>query len=446
MSTSAANPISIHRVSAITMGMCLGLSVAFHLLAGISATGYMSSSWRSSPTRANALDVISEKTLMPNPPDEIRLGRDEATSASINWLGVLEDPVEGVAPLSEVEQAAFTTEQGNADLTAAPTQAIDPLPVPQEQPSQVDELSQNQETTPTEPDPDPAVQQVLPQEILSESNERQEPDQVNPVQPNADVDDAQQAQQEQALSEQIDLELPESDTSETVLELQRREEENPDLDEFQEQVESQVREETETQGESQVKDDQIEDLVDTNERADSVQDDTIENSESQQQPTESTSSPKAREVPVRSPTLPAQSATKAGSVGIDSDRESTASILKKAINADPKKLNRPIVGQGLELITVEPRFASLVRSTQRPRNPVLLIEFNGKGRVVSVKFLKDQAKTFDTGVIGVDEPLINAVYKWRAKGKEIEALDPNNPSSTLEISMRILFRKEKPAP
>ena len=112
--------------------------------------------------------------------------------------------------------------------------------------------------------------------------------------------------------------------------------------------------------------------------------------------------------------------------------------------------NFPIRGRsprkGIELTTVEPRFPASVRFRELPRNPVLIIRFDGHGRVSLVSFLTEGKRVYDTGVKGVDEPLINAVYQWRAKGKEIDALDPKDPESYIEIPMRITFRKERKLP
>jgi len=125
-------------------------------------------------------------------------------------------------------------------------------------------------------------------------------------------------------------------------------------------------------------------------------------------------------------------------------------MLKRAQNIDPKQLHKPIVGKGIEITTVEPRFPASVRFTELPRNPVLIIRFDGSGRVSKVYFLKEKRRIYDTGVRGVDEPLLSAVYQWRAKGKEIDALDPSlspdDPESYIEIPMRITFRKESDTP
>ena len=138
--------------------------------------------------------------------------------------------------------------------------------------------------------------------------------------------------------------------------------------------------------------------------------------------------------------------TTAGKNGIVSKNESAASKIKRAIKVDGTKLHRPIVGKGLEITTIEPRFPASVRFTELPRNPVVMIRFNASGRVSKAYFLTQAKRIYDTGVRGVDEPLLSAIYQWRAKGKEIDALDPTDTKSFVEISMRITFRKESKEP
>ena len=138
--------------------------------------------------------------------------------------------------------------------------------------------------------------------------------------------------------------------------------------------------------------------------------------------------------------------TTTGKAGVVSPKESAASKVKRALKVDGRVLHRPIAGPGIEIHTVEPRFPASVRFTELPRNPVVLIEFDASGKVRKASFLRDATKTYDTGVKGVDEPLLNAIYKWRAKGKEIDALDLNDPKSLIEISMRITFRKDRKEP
>ena len=135
-----------------------------------------------------------------------------------------------------------------------------------------------------------------------------------------------------------------------------------------------------------------------------------------------------------------------GTAGTESLKESAAAKIKKAIKVDGSKLHKPISAQGLEIITVEPKFPATVRFTELPKNPVVLIQFNGLGKVSRVEFLRDGRKVYDTGARSVDEPLVSALYQWKAKGKRIDELDPLDPKSVIEISMRITFRKDSSVP
>ncbi len=135
--------------------------------------------------------------------------------------------------------------------------------------------------------------------------------------------------------------------------------------------------------------------------------------------------------------------TIAGTVGVLSEREVVATRIKRAIDVDPRKPNAPIVGRGMEIKTVHPRYPTAVRLSSVPKNPVVLIYFNGLGKVKKAEFLRDGRVVYSTGVKGVDEPLLNAIYQWRAKGAEIDRLDPTDPNDVVEVSIKIVYRKER---
>jgi len=120
-----------------------------------------------------------------------------------------------------------------------------------------------------------------------------------------------------------------------------------------------------------------------------------------------------------------------------------ATRIKRAIEVDPHTPNAPIVGKGMEILTVRPRYTAAVRLSAVPKNPIVVMWFDGKGKVSKAEFLRDGKKVYSSGVVGVDQPLLNAMYQWRAKGKEIEALDADDPESLVEVSIKIVFRKER---
>lgn len=412
------------RVSWWVLGVGGGVSVLIHLGVGVGSSEYFSRTWISSDDDVASIELFEDdEGLMPLD-EEVRLGMDEAQSASINWLGVVDDAVEGDAPIAEVKQAEFTTRLGNAEVTAA-VEPGDVLTPP--------DLQVVEAVEPIEEPVEEAVEEDIEETIEEATVEVAE---VETGEVTRDEPAAEQA------SERVDLEieLVDDDVPEVVIQ-EAEVEEASDADEVVDEV---VTEEPamkdpvvkEPVGPSLVSVDPVEEVVEpVDEQAQEAVDpvDPVDAVE----PVDS--------VDVLNPAGEA-SPTVAGKVGELTDRESTASIIKRAIKVNASKLNRPIVGKGLEISTVDPRFPASVRFTQLPRNPVLMIRFDNSGRVSKVGFLKEGLKVFDTGSSVVDEPLINAVYQWRAKGKEIDALDPEDAEAFVEISMRILFRKDEDLP
>lgn len=138
-----------------------------------------------------------------------------------------------------------------------------------------------------------------------------------------------------------------------------------------------------------------------------------------------------------SPSVPPSSPGVRGGGGRDageqSDRESTASSVLTATRA---QLGKPIAGKGIEIKTVRPRFTHYTAIMTVPRSPRVRIHFRRDGEVEKVELVRS------SGVADVDRPLLDAVYQWRAVGKELDALPPDTPGAdphVLVIEMRILL-------
>lgn len=375
------------RGSAITLGVGVCLSLAVHLGVGLGASEYFASSTISKKHDDRAIAIEPERTDRVESREELRLGMEESKVASINWLGVVENPEVGDVPEAEVEQAEFTRQIGDSEVTTSPEPQVQVQP-PEQPPEQPADLA--------------AV--------------------LNPVQEVVDEVQAEVITEpiKQALTEQIEIEV-ETKESEALIEVQPEPVER-------EQVEQEVVEsvDSETEATKAVPSKEL--------REEPVEIESKETLERETKPDQAVED--SQKVTPRV----------AGKAGEQSEKESAASKIKRAMRVDGADLHKPIVGKGIELTTVEPRFPASVRFRELPRNPVLIIRFDGRGRVIKVSFLTEGRRVYDTGVKGVDEPLINAVYQWRAKGKEIEALDAKNPESFLEIPMRITFRKERELP
>lgn len=400
----------------IVLGVGCAISIVIHAGVGIGALGKAESLFGARDSNSSVMDmnpIVQQDELEQE--KEIRLGMQDGKHASINWLGVVENPQEGDAPIAEVEQADLTTRVGNANQTTA---AQDPSEaVVQEQVVEVEQLPVAQV--------EPAIEAILKEPALTEPIPNEPAAQPKPL---------------ETAPEPVDFELKPVETDAPAIVIEDEERETAD------EMKTEPSESIEPVNEEQVVEESIAPAPELSEH-DEAEKATAEpmdvDAPAEQATQQATQDPTQHESDsTQAPEIAEVSAQVAGKKGVQSDRESTASILKRAIKVDVGALHKPIVGQGLEILTVDPRFPASVRFTQLPRNPVLLIRFNAKGVVTSVKFLREDLKVFDTGARVVDEPLINAVYQWRAKGKELEALDPEDPESTIEISMRILFRKD----
>ncbi len=142
------------------------------------------------------------------------------------------------------------------------------------------------------------------------------------------------------------------------------------------------------------------------------------------------------------PTPPATSAPQtaasdAGSAnatpGNKADREADAASKKGPIEVRPGK---PAAGQGLEIQTVRPKWSITVQLTSVPKNPMVRIVFGPDGKVKNAAFVLGQ----DTGSAEVDGPLLDAIYRWTAKGKAIDQLPKNDPKAGVPLIMRIVLR------
>lgn len=371
---------------------CLALSVIVHLITATSAGAY----FRAHPNR-----VLESNTpprlpdFAPPPPQEdppIKLGREESKQASITWLGVQENPVEGVAPKSSVDQAELTITNG---------EQTESLPQPQTQPQPEE---QAQPSVPVEP----MRFETPPDPLVSEQQPEPDPDQQPEAQPEA------QAPPEQTTPLEPISEQPEQPQVEAI--------DTPKVDPQPQPEEVHTPEEQPAE-QPETKPDQPEELPELVAR--------------------STKQPEQSEQPAERAPQPTTT-SKQGKPGEEDDRESVASMIKRADSKKASDLNRPLSSAGLEIKPVEPRYPAAVRFTQLPRNPVVRIRFNAEGKVIFADFLRDEEKriVYDTGSKPVDEPLISAIYKWRAEGKPLEQLDPNDPDSFIEIPMKILFRDE----
>ncbi len=116
------------------------------------------------------------------------------------------------------------------------------------------------------------------------------------------------------------------------------------------------------------------------------------------------------------------------SPGQQSERESDPS----AINPDPEvRPGMPWAGEGLEVFTRRIELSLFSRSTRAFRSPLLRVTFDRSGVVTHIEVLES------SGSPDVDDSTKNSVYKWTARGKQLEDLAQG---SGLSMNFRILLR------
>lgn len=120
--------------------------------------------------------------------------------------------------------------------------------------------------------------------------------------------------------------------------------------------------------------------------------------------------------------------------GVLSDRESVAAALKEAI--DVKIDGRPAAAEGLEIKTTNPRWSITTQLTSSPKNPVVWMAFGRNGKVIDADFLSGE----NTGWTVVDEPLLHAIFAWRAKGVALDELPDSDPRAAVRVVLRITLR------
>lgn len=118
-----------------------------------------------------------------------------------------------------------------------------------------------------------------------------------------------------------------------------------------------------------------------------------------------------------------------------SEAESDASSLKEALVVAPGKV---LAAKGMQVTTVRPRWSITTLATTLPKNPTLRVTFGRTGKVVRADFLAGQT----TGSENVDGPLLNAVYRWTAKGGDLAKIPPDQPGAGVTIIVRLLLRGE----
>ena len=326
------------------------------------------------PTRVNRLDPAS-----PTPP-KVDLGIERATATTMNWVGC-EENQKHVGPQSEVDQAALARAPGLPGDPSVPQQAAPPPP-------------QAQPTQQPEPQPEPATVAEMPVDVPTEPVTSSPVPADVPAPAIADVPEPAAIGGPVVIDQAIPA-PPEPAAPALAPSEQPARETQPAKPSPQPTPEPSLKPNPETSPE------------------------TAPETEPDAEPVE----PKpAGGGGAESPAEP-------------SEKESDAAAIESAIDV---VLGRPLAAEGLEIITRRPRFATTTLLTANPKSPVVLITFGRDGTVIQARFAIDDDKVLDSGNIDVDQPLLDAIYGWRAKGVAIDDL-PVDDQAGVTISIRIAW-------
>lgn len=80
------------------------------------------------------------------------------------------------------------------------------------------------------------------------------------------------------------------------------------------------------------------------------------------------------------------------------------------------RAGKPLAMRGLEIETRKPRLPLLTQLTTRPMSPIVEMRFDRTGRVVQARMIAS------TGFEQVDGPILDSLYRWRAKGELLKRL------------------------
>jgi hypothetical protein len=117
--------------------------------------------------------------------------------------------------------------------------------------------------------------------------------------------------------------------------------------------------------------------------------------------------------------------------GQKAEEESAAASVTESLVYRP---GQPLAGKGLKVNTVTPRYGVTTQLTTSPKNTVIRITFGRNGKVIRAVFMDS-----GTGFEDVDGPLLDAVYRWTAKGEVLEKIPADKPQAGLNFDIKFLM-------
>ena len=330
--------------------------------------------------------------IEPPPPEpeaqQPELGIDESMTKTMNWIGY-EEYEEHLARLGETDQAEFVMQPSGGGGAPPPTPETPPTP-PTTQPVNPDAVKDQ----PKAPEEIVSARPSLSEDRPPSDQEAQIPQ--APFKPDADrieTTTAEKTNPEAKDGDKPDERTPQPGAPEKPTEEQPKEEPKKEEPTKEEPTKEEPQEEPKPTP-----------------------------------PTPSTPPPPPR--PEADPGKgPGQGEGDSGENGNAADRESDATSI---VDVPPElwKRGKPLAAKGVELQTKRPVINTLTQITARFGNPVVEIKFNSKGRPVQARIV------VSSGDRRLDEPILDSLYRWRAKGEKLSELKGDE---TFDVKLRFVL-------
>lgn len=103
-------------------------------------------------------------------------------------------------------------------------------------------------------------------------------------------------------------------------------------------------------------------------------------------------------------------------------------------DVDNDQLGKPLISQGLRIITTRPSFSGLSRVWDDPRDPMLRVWFDRSGVPTRVEVVRSSGST------SIDQRLVDCLYEWRAEGAALRDAPRSGPEAApVVLDLRILL-------
>lgn len=116
-----------------------------------------------------------------------------------------------------------------------------------------------------------------------------------------------------------------------------------------------------------------------------------------------------------------------------SDRQSAFSATMKH---EDFLRGKPLAGRGLYVQTVRPRptmFSQVTRLMRSPQSRSFRVFFRADGTVDRAQSVEERS------IPEIDRPMLDVLYRWRARGPQLDALQEGRSDETISVEIRILF-------